>query len=175
MKPCRPPPHRGDPSPIDVLLAPDFQLPETPIFHCLPQVQSTTTPIYTQMKHGEAGGWPKGSNDPPPTGAEDVYKIWRSPCACRFRVEAREAIDEQQKPASGVRWMARRGDEAPAAHCMHSQPNLSLWWSSRPVTQWAASDTSRRQCGGKPQAGPGQPGTPAARRRPGRRHVPQDC
>ena len=32
------------------------------------------------MKHGEAGGWPKGSNDPPPTGAEDVYKIWRSPC-----------------------------------------------------------------------------------------------
>ena len=80
MKPCRPPPHRGDPSPIDVLLAPDFQLPETPIFHCLPQVQSTTTPIYTQMKHGEAGGWPKGRNDPPPTGAEDVYKIWRSPC-----------------------------------------------------------------------------------------------
>ena len=79
MKPCCPPPHRGDPSPVDVLLAPDFQLPETPIFHCLPQVQSTTTPIYTQMKHGEAGGWPKGRNDPPPTGAEDVYKIWRSP------------------------------------------------------------------------------------------------
>ena len=116
MKPCRPPPHRGYPSPIDVLLAPAFQLPETPIFHCLPQVQSTTTPIYTQMKHGEAGGWPKGSNDPPPTGAEDVYKIWRSSCDRQAQVEGNpEHIRNSTKQTHSQQHRAQPTAQGPAS------------------------------------------------------------